>query len=101
MKPAPNEFAAEIGGAPVAVTQGVMESFKPSEVNKAVQRHLNLDWGDMSADDAHANLRAAMEGGGRVLGAYRIRASSEMPCDLWILTESDRSHTTIMLPDEY
>lgn len=101
MKPAPNEFAAGIGDAPVAVTQGVMERFKPSEVNKAVQRHLNLDWKDMGEDDARANLRAAMEGGRRVLGAYRIRASSEMPCDLWIVTEADRSHTTILLPEEY
>jgi hypothetical protein len=100
-KPASNEFAAEIGSLPVAVTEGVIREFKPSEIGRAVKRHMDLDWSDMDEEDAAANLRAAMEGGSRVFAAYRVRAKPNERCDLWIITEADRSHTTILLPEEY
>lgn len=100
-KPALNEFAAEIGSRPVAITTGAMERFKPSEIGRAVKRHMALDWSDMDEEDAAANLRAAMEGGSRVFSAYRVRAKADERCDLWIITEADRSHTTILLPEEY
>jgi hypothetical protein len=100
-KPAPNEFAAEIESLPVAITEGVMREFRPSEIGRAVKRHMDLDWTDMEEEDAAANLRAAMEGGSRVFSAFRVRAKPDERCDLWIITEADRSHTTILLPEEY
>jgi hypothetical protein len=100
-KPAPNEFAAEIGSRPVAITSGVMEQFKPSEIGRAVKRHMTMDWSDMDEEDAAMNRRAAMEGGSRVFSAFRVRAKPDERCDLWIITEADRSHTTILLPEEY
>jgi hypothetical protein len=86
---------------PILVTPGVVDSFKPWEVKRALERHLALDWTDMDDEDAGANLRAAMEGGSRVFSAFRVRAKADERCDLWIITEADRSSTTILLPDEY
>ena len=100
-KPAPNEFAAEIDACPVAITPGVMERFSPKEIGAAVRRHMRLDWSDMDEEDAAMNRRAAMEGGSRVFSAFRVRAKPDERCDLWIITEADRSHTTILLPEEY
>lgn len=100
-KPAPNEFAADVYAAPVYVTPGVMERFLPCEVGVVYEKHLHLDWSDMDDEDASLNLRAAMEGGSRVLSAYRIKAKKDEPCDIWIITEADRSVTTILIPEEY
>jgi hypothetical protein len=99
--PARNEFAAEVEEGPILVTPGVIEGFKPWEVKRALERHLALDWTDMDDEDAAANLRAAMEGGSRVFSAFRVRAKADERCDLWIITEADRSSTTILTPDEY
>jgi hypothetical protein len=96
-----NEFAADVLRASIMVTPGVAKKFQPDEVNGAFGRHLNLDWQDMDPEDRRLNLRAAMERAGRVLSAYRIRAKANEVCDLWVITEADRSATTILLPDEY
>lgn len=97
----PNEFAAEAMGAPFMVTPGAIERFTRAEIDDAIMRHLSLDWSDMDAEDRKANLDAAMTGIGRVFSAYRIRAKASEPCDLWIITEADRSATTALLPEEY
>lgn len=97
----PNEFAAEAMGAPFLVTPGVVQRFTRAEIDDAIMRHLSLDWKDMDEEDRAANLAAAMEGDGRVFSAYRIRAKADERCDLWIITEADRSATTALLPEEY
>ncbi len=94
-------FAASVEGTPVMVTVGVMQSFTPGEVSKAMLRHINMDWQDMDEEDAQANHYAATQGAGRVLSAYRVRAKAEERPDLWIITEADRSSTTVLLPSEY
>lgn len=99
--PAPNEFAADMLKGDFYITAGVRDKFKPSEVRQVVLRHMRLDWQDMDPEDRRLNLEAAMEGKGRVVGAYRIHVTREQPTDLWIVTEADRSATTILLPDEY
>lgn len=60
-------------------------------------RHRSGDWGDVGAADAAANTRAAVEGDERVLSAYALNDGRKV----WIITESDRAVTTILLPDEY
>ena len=59
-------------------------------------RHASGDWGDMNNDDRSANARA-LKTGGRILSAY-VTILGER---LWIITEADRSRTTILRPDEY
>jgi len=62
---------------------------------KSIQRHCTKDWGDLTYDDKQANDSALLEGT-RILSAY-IQGIYK----IWIITESDRSATTILFPDEY
>jgi hypothetical protein len=69
----------------------------PRPGRKLLSRHRSGDWGDVDAADAAANTRAAVEGDERVLSAYTLKDGTR----LWIITEADRSCTTILLPEEY
>lgn len=60
-------------------------------------RHANGDWSEMSREDQVTNRNAIRDG-------FRIFSSYNLPIDgisLWIITEADRSSTTILLPDDY
>jgi hypothetical protein len=57
--------------------------------------HLTGDWGDLSANDKREN-EIALELPLRILSAYNTPAGR-----LWIITEADRSATTLLTPDEY
>ena len=60
-----------------------------------LHRHRSGDWGDLSEYDARTNDHAVASGG-RVLSAYDTAGGR-----LWIITEADRSATTVLLPSEY
>jgi hypothetical protein len=59
-------------------------------------RHLAGDWGELSPEDTAENELSLREGF-RLLSAYSLRDGTR----IWVITESDRSATTILLPDEY
>ena len=59
-------------------------------------RHLRGDWGDLGADDAQANDQA-LTSGGRLLSRYDLPGSGSV----WVITEADRSVTTVLLPEDY
>ena len=61
-----------------------------------VVRHVTGDWGELDQDDAKANDLAVREGS-RILSAYRTARGIR----IWIITEADRSATTLLLPQEY
>ncbi|WP_375576602.1 hypothetical protein [Paracidovorax oryzae] len=61
-----------------------------------VSRHQSGDWGDLCDEDKRCNDKA-VRSGGRILSTYRVDAATR----LWVITESDRSVTTILLPREY
>jgi hypothetical protein len=61
-----------------------------------LSRHIRGDWGEVDADDKHANDNAVLDMT-RILSAYRTAKGVK----LWIITEADRSSTCILLPDEY
>ncbi|KPA90340.1 hypothetical protein ACMGT0_20210 [Pseudomonas sp. RHF3.3-3] len=63
-----------------------------------LSRHLVGDWGDLDDEDKQSN-KQALEHGLRLLSAYKIDAAGEDK--LWIITEADRSCTTLLLPSEY
>lgn len=54
------------------------------------------DEGGLSADDILANLDATLSGKGRIFSSYDIGSQR-----IWIITEADRSATTVMLPEDY
>ncbi|VGO13669.1 hypothetical protein PDESU_02226 [Pontiella desulfatans] len=61
-----------------------------------ISRHISGDWGEVCAEDQQAN-EEAVDANLRLLSAYRTKKEVR----LWVITESDRSLTTILLPEEY
>jgi hypothetical protein len=61
-----------------------------------IKRHRAGDWGEVAQEDSAANSRA-VDQGERILSPYRIKGGVKP----WIITEADRSATTILLPEEY
>ncbi len=84
-------------GRPVA-TPGALQALREAGQTPLVflARHVVGDWGDLGPDDLQAN-EDALRHGSRLLSAYRTARGTK----LWIITEADRSATTILLPEEY
>ncbi len=61
-----------------------------------LRRHLHGDWGDLDDDDRRSN-DAALKSGDRLFSSYQVTPDLK----LWIITEGDRSVTTLLLPSEY
>ncbi len=60
-----------------------------------LSRHICGDWGDMTSDDKQYNDEALTDGS-RIFSAYQFDTVK-----FWVITEADRSATTILLPEEY
>ena len=60
-----------------------------------IARHASGDWGDLCAFDRRENERS-LRHGYRVLSSYAVGNDR-----IWVITEADRSATTILLPEEY
>lgn len=88
----------------IVATPGVLEAVSYMRIMTALARHACGNWGCVDPEDAETNQLALIEGS-RILSAYSI--DPEKPCAgfgencLWIITEADRSVTTILLPEEY
>jgi len=61
-----------------------------------IDRHVCGDWGEVDAEDQQANQDALVHGS-RLLSAYR----TSLNVRIWVITEADRSVTTVLLPEEY
>ena len=83
----------------VVATRGALDVVRAYgiDVLALVHRHARGDWGDLSHDDALANdLALDPACPARVLSAYETRGGR-----LWVITEADRSATTVLLPSDY
>ena len=82
----------------VVATPGALRTLEEAGVSPAslLARHMNGDWGELSESDRQANEHA-LKHDLRVLSAYTLRTGER----IWIITEGDRSVTTILLPSEY
>lgn len=78
------------------MTPRVQESIPPSELLQALRRHASGDWGDIDPEDRGANDRS-LQDGSRLLSVYHAKDTTKF----WIITEADRSSTTVLLPEEY
>ena len=78
------------------VTPEAMRQVKHKEMVDALIRHTTGDWGNVDEADWAANDRAVAEGG-RVVSSYRTKGGK----DFWLITEADRSCTTLLIPSEY
>jgi hypothetical protein len=83
----------------IVATPGALEHFAPVYQSQFLRRHASGDWGNLDPEDKASN-DAALKAGeeSRILSAYVHPVSGER---LWIITEWDRSVTTLLLPNEY
>ena len=77
------------------ITTNAFEQLAPEEVTDALARHASGDWGTVCKDDAAQNDEAITDGD-RLLSAYPSNAGT-----FWIITEADRSVTTVLMPEDY
>jgi hypothetical protein len=87
---------AKVALGRVVATPGVLEGIPNDDVLAALRCHANGDWGEVGKEDWQANDDAVVAGA-RVLSSYRSRNGTRF----WIITEADRSATTVLLPQEY
>lgn len=82
----------------VVATPGALSSMTEFGIapQALIHRHVTGDWGYLGAEDHQQNL-LAVRSGMRIFSSYKIGASVK----IWIITEADRSSTTLLLPDEY
>ena len=83
----------------VVATPGVLEAAERANAGLAMflHRHQFGDWGSVDAEDSAANDRAAEQGEEMILSAYEFADHTR----IWIITDADRSVTTVLLPEEY
>ena len=79
----------------VVITANAAQQLSPVAVHDALRRHAAGDWGDICPEDACANEHA-LQGEGCLHSAYGTGQRR-----FWIITEADRSVTTILMPDDY
>jgi len=80
----------------IVITQNVLATVDIITAYEATERHKNGDWGDLCDEDKQRNDEA-LKHGDRLLSVYR----NENGTKFWIITEYDRSVTTILLPEDY
>ena len=82
----------------VLVTRGIlqMSDDERSSTLGFLARHLTGDWGDLCKEDRQENELSLRERF-RILSSYKTAKGDR----LWIITEWDRSYTTLLLPEEY
>jgi hypothetical protein len=81
----------------IVATPGALQLLKHAGISPIwfITRHASGDWGCMCRDDKALNDDAVLEGD-RIHSAYEVGKGK-----IWIITECDRSVTTLLLPDEY
>ena len=78
------------------VTAAVDRTIAPADISRALARHAKGDWGDVCPEDRAENELSLKEGY-RLLSVYK----DSQGATFWIITERDRSATTVLLPDDY
>lgn len=82
----------------LVATPGALDACQRAEVDPLdlIARHVFGDWGDLGDEDKAAN-ELALEQGSRLFSAYNLATDER----LWVITEADRSATTVLTPLEY
>lgn len=90
------EKKVELGS--VFLTPGALDALREAGQSpwEFLRRHQAGDWGELCEEDKEENELSLREGF-RLLSAYTTRKGVK----LWVITEADRSATTLLLPEEY
>lgn len=99
-----SDFSVPFSLGRLVATPGALDACSREWLDECVRRHTARDWGCVDPADAAKNSQATMSGH-RILSAYPIDATKHCagfgPNTLWIITEADRSVTTLLIPEEY
>jgi hypothetical protein len=81
----------------IVATPGALDVLDREAINafELLQRHQHGDWGSVPPEDAEQNDLSVVNGS-RILSSYSAGIDR-----IWIITEADRSSTTLLLPEEY
>lgn len=82
----------------IVATPGALELLSEARVEPLdlLSRHASGDWGKLGEEDRREN-ELSVRRGFRILSSYPVGENKKV----WIITEADRSVTTILLPEEY
>jgi hypothetical protein len=80
----------------LVATPNALVQIPSDEIQLALSRHIRGDWGTLDDEDLQSNERA-LQKGGRLFSQYYSNAGTKF----WIITECDRSATTVLLPEDY
>lgn len=89
---------AKFSTGQITATPGAIDALNEADqgILEFLLRHVTGDWGEVGREDAAENELALTEGF-RIFSVYRTNKGTK----LWIITEADRSVTTLLLPQEY
>jgi hypothetical protein len=91
-----NESAPKFDMGRLVATPGALESIPHPEIMSALRRHVLGDWGALCEEDWDSNEKALVDGA-RLLSVYHSVSNVKF----YVITEWDRSLTTVLLPSEY
>ena len=80
----------------LVATPNALRQLSHADIQSALNRHITGDWGDLDSEDWAAN-ESALVHGSRLFSVYH----GENGVKFYIITEADRSVTTILLPEDY
>lgn len=79
----------------LSMTQQISADLTGSQIISLLMRHSQGDWGEVPPEDAQEN-EFSVEKGFRILSSYTVNGSK-----VWVITEADRSSTTVLYSSEY
>jgi hypothetical protein len=93
-----NRLPARFPLGRVVATPGALRVLEEANQNafEFLAKHQAGDWGELCEEDIRENEFSVLNGF-RILSAYRTRNDVK----IWVITEADRSATTLLLPEEY
>ena len=80
----------------LVITPAAREALRSEDVTAAIRRHSTGDWGEVDEHDRREN-ELSLRQGSRLLSAYTGQAGTKF----WVITEADRTATTVLLPEDY
>src|SRR5262245_55118428 len=95
MTPGERFFAGRLTLGRLVITRAAAGRLTPEEIADGIARHARGHWGDIGPEDAAEN-ELALRGGFRLLSAYG-RGDRRF----WVITQADRSATTVLLAEDY
>ena len=80
----------------IVSTPNALLQLTHGDILAGIKRHQAGDWGDVSEEDRQEN-ESSLKQGFRLLSVYHAASGTKF----WIITEADRSVTTVLLPEDY